>query len=151
MHVVGPCLERSERGDVDNPTAFVPFHDAGRSLGAEEGAFEVDAQNPIPIFVAQPIPGCRKKNCRVVHQNVQPAELLLDRAKQFANLLGARDVGSDGYRFHAQTGDLPRRRMSVGLGLVVVDDDTRSRSGERQSDDATDASASAGHQRDLVN
>src|SRR5262249_9000728 len=91
-------------------------------------------------------------DARVVHQNVDTAEVALHRFDQHARIMLDGNVGLYRERFHSGTLDLrAHRRGILRFGLTrIVDDDLRALACECDGDTAPDTRAGTRDKRDLV-
>ena len=89
-----------------------------------------------------------KGDAGVVHQDVEPAELALDRREHRPDLGAVGDVGLD-RATACRVAHLLHRRLG-GLEPDVVDDDARALLREGEADGPADARPAAGHERDPI-
>src|SRR5262249_11553434 len=81
MSVLGTGADAAERADVDDSSAAVLLHDTCSLLAAEEGRFEVDRVNEVPIGFGD-FEWVEAGEARgVIDEPIEAAELLLDLGK----------------------------------------------------------------------
>src|SRR5712692_6016424 len=119
-------------------------------LCGEEDALEVDVENAIIVFFGH-FPKRRVSfDAGVVHENVEPAEMLDGRDDELPYVSRVRKIRLDHEATTARCFDDAQRFLRSAGGTVVVDDHIRALLGETFSDCATDALAAAGDESDFA-
>src|SRR2546430_1293834 len=142
--VVGLALvarDADDARDVDDPAPATLDHPPGRVLGHQEGALQVRVEHGAPVVLVDPEQQVVPRRARVVHEDVDLAELPLDRADRGLDLSRVRDVA----RKAPRRGVPERARRLLGLGAVPGQHrhlGTGAREGLR--DRVTDAAAAPG-------
>src|SRR5213593_4028163 len=132
--------------DVDDPSPAPLDHPPGRVFGHEERALEIRVDHRIPVVLADPEQQVVARGPGVVHNHVDPPEVLLDRGDRRFHLAGVAHVTS----IAARRAVGQRMRGRLGLGAIAPQDGhacAREREGLR--DGVPDAAAPASHHGDL--
>src|SRR5213594_3627053 len=113
--IVGLALvarDADDARDVDDPAPATLDHPPGRVLGHQEGALQVRVEHGAPVVLVDPEQQVVPRRARVVHEDVDLAELPLDRADRGLDLSRVRDVA----RKAPRRGVPERARRLLGLG-----------------------------------
>src|SRR5579864_7860696 len=73
------CGERGKsclRTHINNATVLLADHDAPGSLAGEERAFQVDGKRGVEVFFGYILGKIVRRDSGVVHQNIEPTEVL---------------------------------------------------------------------------
>src|SRR5439155_18990751 len=112
--------------------ALVP-HRAGGGLGAEEGAAEVDVEDPVPLRLAELEGGPPLEEAGVVDEDVEAPEGGAGRGGDPRPRAGVAEVGR--VPGGAATEPLDgRRHRPAGSGVTAVDEDVGALRGEGEGD-----------------
>src|SRR5689334_16038780 len=93
MDVAGPRTDASERADVDDAPGAKLLHLTRGFLAAEEGCFQIDTVNEIPVFFRDVEGSDPGETCGVVDQVLERAELVANFAKEAADLSDFGEIG----------------------------------------------------------
>ena len=143
-------LDSRAGGGVDDRAAAVLEQQRDLVLQAQEHAFEVDGDDPVPFLFGDL--GGRLGlllGAGVVEGVVQAPEPLHCLGKRGLHVRAASHVAADGEGLAAEDLDHPDRVLAALL-VDVGDHDVGAFTGERQCGGAADAAGRAGHERDLA-
>src|SRR6266480_3895570 len=132
--------------DVDDPSPAALDHPASRVLGHEERALQIRVDHGVPVVLADPEQQVVARGPGVVHDHVDPPEVLLYRGDRRLYLGGVGHVAAVAAR--RAVGQGVRRRLGPG-GVPPQDRDLGARHGQRLRDGVPDAAAPARHHGDL--
>src|SRR3989454_9472260 len=117
--IVGLALvagDADDARDVDDPAPATLDHPPGRVLGHQEGALQVRIEYRAPVLLLDPEQQVVPCRARVVHEDVDPAELLLHRPHGALDLLGIRDVAGKAAR--RRVAERARGLLEIGRAHV---------------------------------
>jgi hypothetical protein len=137
---------------VGDDAAGAPFaHPEHGRLRTQERAGEVGIDNLVPAFQRGVEDILAVHDAGVVHQDVDAAELAVERGEHRFHLFFAADVGLKKETLRAGGAQPGQRTFAVGSAdNVVHGHGGAARRGERRCDSGADAPGGAGHQRDLT-
>src|ERR1019366_4526727 len=127
--------------DVHDAPPAALHHAAARGPDGEKRRAEVGVEDRVPILVLEAQHQVVFRDSRVVHENVDRAELLLDVLDELQHVGGNRHVAREA------AGVLELRGHRVRLRLVAAHDGyLRAAGGERAGDGAADAARAPRHE-----
>src|SRR5690606_1374898 len=136
-------------GDVDD-RPFSPLdHRRHHLAGAEEGAGQVDVDHALPFLHGHLEERRLGHDAGVVHEGIDPPEMLHHRPHHPGDLVGVADVGLERRRLPPQAQDGCDRALRSFPVLHVADGHVGARPGASHGDGGADAAAGAGHEHDL--
>ena len=136
------------RGDVDDVTAAAALHHPRHEQrAAMDDAHQVDRDQPVPVLGSGLEEASDDADARVVDQQIDALEPLVDRVGERAHLLPTGDVGPLREHLGAERLDVARGAVKTGL-VDVADDHARAACGTQQRRLAADPRACPGDQRD---
>jgi hypothetical protein len=140
-----------DRRDVDDvPSAALPDHLAGRQLGAEESALQVDPKHGVVLLLGGVEQRGTGLDAGIVHHDVQAAERLHGGVDEALKVGDLADIGVD------PDGSIPERDDSPFefLGRIsvrdVVDCDVGALFRQLEHDSLSDSAIAAGDDRNLA-
>jgi hypothetical protein len=149
VQVVRPPERHGARRHVDDPAEVRPPHGADHGPRAQERAGHVHPQHVLPLFERDLIERPhldRREDRRIVDQNIDAAELSLNRLRHRGNRFRIGDVRRDCARTAACGRDLGRHGLAA-LAVAFRDHRNGALCGERLGKSAPDALAGAGDDR----
>src|SRR5260221_1950181 len=140
VRLSGVARDPDHGGDIDDPASG--FHQrARRGLEEVPAALQVHGDDAVEVFFAHAQEQLVARDAGVVHEDVEPAELLLDLCHELRDGRRAGDVAAVGPRALGELGAL-RCRRTRGLGARRHAGDLRSAARELDRDGGTDPARS---------
>src|ERR1039457_4345769 len=137
-----------DRGHVDDPPGAALDHVLHCRLGHEEGAGQVDGDDPLPVLVGHLRHGPVDRDARVIDEDVEPAMLVDDLLQHPAAVIGRTDIALvqgdpaarvfRGHDFEELLGGLLVAPVPGGDGGALL--------GQALADGRPDAAGPPGHQ-----
>jgi len=148
--LVGRGHQAVDRGDVDHAPPAALLHARERRARGVEGRGEVDREDRVPALHGELVHGGDVLDARVVHQDVERAELLLGGLHHFEDLRRLRHVRGMVERAHAVVLHDPREQGLDGPGLAqAVHHQVGAPGSEGAGDAQPDAARGSRHQHRL--
>ena len=143
---VGRAVKSGQRGDVDHPSPAALEHAGQHGLGHEIGPGGVHVQVALPLGERGPRERCGFGDARVVHQDVDGAELRDHRGHRGGDRSGIRHVERHGEHGPAAGAQLGGGRVQL-IPAAGRDRHRQPLDAERQRDRPTETATAAGHER----
>jgi hypothetical protein len=142
-HAARPA--RCARRNVDDASPLARPHAGHDGLCAEKYRFQIHRDGAVEILLSEIVEAANQTDAGVVDQDVDGAQLSLDRGDHLLHRSALRHIARDGDGLAARFGDCIDRAARLRRLFEIIHGDGGARLGQRNRDGAPDAARPARH------